>query len=67
MTSTEQTNSASTQLSEPSVPMILAEQVLTLFRQSGATAREQKAALNIARTVVLDRVYCINEEVDCPS
>ena len=60
MTRTEQTNSASAQLSKPSVPMILAEQVLVLFQQSGTTPREQNAALDIARTVVLDQMYSID-------
>lgn len=64
MTRTQQTNSASAQLSEPSVPMILAEQVLTLFQQSGATPREQNAALDIVQTLVLDQMYSLNEARD---
>lgn len=40
-----------------SVSMILAEQVLGLFEQSGATSREQEAAIDIVRTVVMERVY----------
>jgi hypothetical protein len=60
MTRTEQTNNVSAQLSTPSVPMILAEQVLALFQQSGTTPREQNAALDIARAVVLDQMYSID-------
>ena len=41
MTRTEQPNSTSPELAESSAPMILAEQVLALFQQSGTTPREQ--------------------------
>lgn len=64
MTRTEQTNSASAQLSEPNVPMILAQQILALFQQSGTTPREQNAALDIARTVVLDQMYSIDATLE---
>lgn len=39
------------------VSMILAEQVLDLFEQSGTTPKEQNTALDIVRTIVLDRLY----------
>lgn len=39
------------------VPMILAKRVLDLFEESGTTAKEQNAALDILRTVVLERLY----------
>jgi hypothetical protein len=42
---------------KPNVSMILAEQVLELFEESGTTPREQDTALDIVRTIVLDRVY----------
>jgi hypothetical protein len=42
---------------EPPVPMILAQQVLTLFEESGATPKEQQLALDIVRPLVIDKVY----------
>lgn len=39
------------------VSIILAEQVLGLFEQSGTTPKEQNTALDIVRTIVLDRLY----------
>jgi hypothetical protein len=39
------------------VSMVLAEQVLSLFEQSGTTPKEQNTALDIVRTIVLDRLY----------
>jgi hypothetical protein len=39
------------------VPMMLAQRVLDLFDQCGATPREQNAALDIAKTVVLEHLY----------
>jgi hypothetical protein len=35
----------------------LADQILALIQQSGTTLREQNAALDIVRTVVLERMY----------
>ena len=45
------------------VSMILAEQVLDLFEQSGTTPKEQNTALDIVRTIVLDRVYGLSGEL----
>jgi hypothetical protein len=45
---------------QTSVPMMLAEQVLSLFEQSGTTPREQNAAIDIVRTIVMDRLFSIN-------
>ncbi|GEM_PF-4933788 len=42
---------------EPNVSIILAERVLAVFEESGTTPKEQNVALDIARTIVLDRLY----------
>ena len=41
----------------PNVSMILADRVLALFEESGTTPKEQNTALDIVRTIVLDRLY----------
>lgn len=50
-----------------SLPMVLAQRVLDLFEESGATPQEQKLALDIVRTLVIEKVYfprpLISEEV----
>lgn len=43
--------------SEPNVSILLAERVLKLFEESGTTPKEQNTALDIVRTIVLDRLY----------
>ena len=40
--------------------MILAQQVLGLFEECGATPQEQRSALEIVQTVVSDRIYDVN-------
>ena len=52
---------------QPSVPMILAEQVLSLFEQSGTTPREQNAAIDIVRTIVMDRLFSTKCRIGQPS
>ena len=37
--------------------VILAKRILVLIRQSGATAKEQKAALDLVRDKVLEALY----------
>jgi hypothetical protein len=39
------------------VSLILTQQVLDLFKESGTTAKEQNVALDIIRRFVLDRLY----------
>lgn len=39
------------------MPMILAQRVITLFEESGATPKEQQLALDIVRPIVIDKVY----------
>lgn len=39
------------------MPMILAQRVLNLFEESGATPKEQQLALDIVRPIVIDKVY----------
>lgn len=45
---------------KPNVSILLAEQVLGLFERSGTTPKEQNTALDIVRTLVLDRLYATN-------
>jgi len=52
---------------ETSVPTILAEQVLSVFEQSGSTPREQNAAMDIIRTVVMDRLFPIDCGIGRPA
>jgi hypothetical protein len=42
---------------EANVSIILAERVLAVFEESGTTPKEQNTALDIVRTIVLDRLY----------
>lgn len=42
---------------EVPVPMILAQRLLDLFDESGATPQEQKMALDIVRPQVVERAY----------
>ena len=41
---------------QPRVCLILAEQILDLFRQTGATAKESRTALDLARRMVMDDI-----------
>ena len=54
-------------LRHTSVPMILAEQVLSLFEQSGTTPREQSAAIDIVQTIVMDRLFSVNYRIEQPT
>lgn len=40
-----------------STALILAQRVMDLFDQAGATPQEQDTALSLAKTLVLDRLY----------
>lgn len=41
---------------QPNVSILLAQRVLTLFEESGTTPQEQNTALDILRSIVLDRL-----------
>jgi hypothetical protein len=51
---------------QTNIPTILAEQVLSLFEQSGSTPREQNAAIDTVRTAVMDRLFPTDCRIEQP-